>query len=68
MNLVIARQNDTVDLICWRHFRQTAVVVEMTLEKNPGIARLGEVLPEGTPVMLPDRAPAPVIETVHLWS
>lgn len=65
---VIARQNDTLDLICWRYFVQTAAVTEMALELNPGIARLGEILPEGLEVNLPDAAPAPVIQTVQLWS
>jgi phage tail protein X len=65
---VIARQYDTLDLICWRHFGQTAAVTEMALELNPGIARLGEVLPEGLEVTLPAAAPVPVTETVQLWS
>ena len=63
-----ARQGDTLDLICFRHFGQTANVTEMALELNPGIARLGEVLPEGCSVFLPATAPPRVIETVQLWS
>ena len=65
---VIARQSDTLDLICHRHFGQTAAVTEKTLSMNPGIARLGEILPEGIAITLPDEAMSPVIETVQLWS
>jgi phage tail protein X len=66
--VVIARQGDTLDIVCWRHFGQTAAVTEMALELNPGLARLGEVLPEGTPVTLPAVAPPREIQTVQLWS
>ena len=64
---ITARQYDTLDIICHRHFGQTAAVVEMALEMNPGISRLGEILPEGAPVALPDAAPAREIQTVQLW-
>jgi phage tail protein X len=64
---VIARQGDTLDLICHRHFGQTAVVTEMALELNPGIARHGEILPEGLSVTLPAEAPPREIQTVRLW-
>jgi phage tail protein X len=65
---VIARQYDTLDLICHRHLGQTAGVTERALEMNPGVARLGEILPEGTAITLPDEAAPAVIETVQLWS
>ena len=65
---VIARQNEPLDLICWRHFGQTAGVTEMALELNPGISRLGEVLPEGLSVTLPKSAPSQEIQIVQLWS
>jgi phage tail protein X len=66
--IVIARQNDTLDLLCWRHFGQTAAVTEIALELNPGIAALGEVLPEGLSVTLPDAAPARETKRVELWT
>jgi phage tail protein X len=66
--IAIARQGDTLDLLCWRHFGQTAGVTEIALEMNPGLARLGELLPEGTAVGLPTAAPAPVRQTVQLWT
>jgi len=65
---VTARKNDTLDLICWRHFRQTAAVTEMVIEMNPQLARQGLILAEGTPVILPDAAPARHINRIELWS
>jgi phage tail protein X len=65
---VIARQFDTLDLICHRHFGQTARVTETALLMNPGIARFSAILPEGLTVLLPDKAPPREKETVQLWS
>ena len=64
---VIAHQGDTVDLLCHRHLRRTDIVVSV-LEVNPGLAALGAVLPMGTEVVLPDRAPqATMKKLVQLW-
>ena len=39
------------------------------LQANPGLARLGPVLPIGTPVILPDTPPANrVRDVVQLWT
>lgn len=69
MATVLARQGDTVDGICWRELGATTGVVEQVLELNRGIADLGPVLPEGTPVVLPERSTvtAPVLSTIQLW-
>ena len=64
---VAAHQGDTVELICHRHLRRTDIVVGV-LEANPGLAALGPILPMGTEVVLPDRAPAAPEKTlVQLW-
>ncbi len=66
---VRARQGDTVDAICWRELGATRGVVEVVLELNRGLANLGPILPEGTPVTLPPRqsvAPA-VVPLINLW-
>jgi len=68
--LIRALQNDTIDLMCWRHLGTTAGVVEATLELNPGLAAHGPVLPQGILVKLP--SPDTVTgmaktETVQLW-
>lgn len=67
MDLVHARQGDTVDLICYRHYGHTAGVTEAVLAANPGLADLGATLPIGTPVRLPAPPTASIRPTVKLW-
>ncbi len=65
---VIARQHDTVDLLCLRHLGATAGVTEAAYRMNPGLADLGPILPLGRTVVLPDLpANTARIETVQLW-
>lgn len=64
---VYAQQGDTVDLICHRHYGRTAGVTEAVFNANPGLCELGPVLPIGTPVTLPDMAPAAERDIVQLW-
>lgn len=67
--IVQSRQGDTVDLICWRNYGRTAGTVEAVLIANPGIAKVGAVLPPGTTVTLPDLDPSvgKSAATVSLW-
>ena len=51
---VYARQGDTLDLLLHRHTGQTAGNTEATLAANPGLADLGDVLPHGTAIEIPD--------------
>ena len=67
MDLVHARQGDTVDLICHRHYGRTSGVTEAVLAANPGLAELGPVLPIGTPVRLPIHTQSTIRPTVKLW-
>jgi phage tail protein X len=66
---VRAQQGDTVDLLCWRHLGVTAEVVELVLEMNPDIARLGPILPHGQAITLPDQIPTATAQNqpVQLW-
>lgn len=65
---VTTQQGDTVDLLCWRHRKQTRGVVEATLEMNPGLADYGTVLPHGLVVELPDAPSAkPKTPLINLW-
>lgn len=65
---VIASQNDTVELICYRHFGFTVGVTEQVLELNPGLAALGPTLPMGTKVILPYVAEQQEqTNTINLW-
>lgn len=67
--LAVSTQGETVDMICHRMLGKTSGATEAVLSMNPGLARLGPILPSGTQVMLPDQAePDPVAnETVKLW-
>lgn len=56
---VIARQGDTVDAICWRHYGRTDGTVAAVLEANAGLADHGAVLPAGTLVDMPDPGATP---------
>ncbi len=65
-----AQQGDTLDLICWRELGTTAGgVVEAALRLNPDLNGIGEILPEGQEIELPEApaAAAPQLATVNLW-
>jgi phage tail protein X len=64
--LAIAQQGDTVDLVAWREYRDTAMT-EPLLEANPGLAALGPVLPQGTSIRLPARETPPPAPQYTLW-
>ncbi|WP_213936830.1 tail protein X [Pseudomonas sp. dw_612] len=65
---VRARQNDTVDALCWRHYGRTAGVTEAVLQANPGLADHGPTLPQGLAVQMPDtHTAAPQRQRVNLW-
>lgn len=67
----IAHQGDTLDALLWRHAGRTAALLEATLQANPGLADLGDVLPHGTAVEIPAsalRAPAAADQPlIQLW-
>lgn len=68
MTVVHAHQNETVDALCHRVLGRTAGVTEQTLKLNRGLAANGPLLPQGTPVEIPDQLVQPVRkETVQLW-
>jgi len=67
MTQIYALQGDTVDEICYRHYRRTEQVVERVYLANPGLAAVGVVLPHGYALVLPE-LPAPATgETLALW-
>jgi len=66
MRKVYAQQGDTVDLIADREYGTTDMVAAI-LSANPGLARLGAILPIGTPINLPPATQRSVTPTVTLW-
>lgn len=67
--IATARAGETVDEICWRVLGLTDAVTEQTFELNPGLADLGETLPAGTQVTLPEitKTAAPQRAVIQLW-
>ncbi|MCE8002525.1 tail protein X [Billgrantia ethanolica] len=69
MQTVRAHQGETLDALCHRVLGTTAAVTEQVLQLNPGLAELGPILPEGTPVKLPDAPPQPERrDVIQLWT
>jgi phage tail protein X len=69
MQAVHAHQGETLDALCHRVLGATAAVTEQVLQLNPGLAELGPILPEGTPVKLPAAAPQPERhDVIQLWT
>ncbi|QLB44720.1 MULTISPECIES: tail protein X [Mannheimia] len=69
MNTFIARQDETLDELIFRHYGQTAGLVEIALEYNPKLAYLPR-LPMGTVVTMPEIESSFITvskSTVQLW-
>ncbi len=63
------RQGETLDAALWRGRRLGPSNLAPVLAANPGLAGMGVILPTGTPVILPDVPPTPVVrDIVQLWS
>ena len=63
-----ALQDELLDALVWRTIGGGPSAYDAALLANPGIARLGPFLPEGTVVNLPDiAASAPSADLVQLW-
>ncbi len=67
--LVRAQQNDTLELLCWRHLGTTKGVVEAALELNRDQLNQDAILKHGQCVLLPDAPTAATAraDTVNLW-
>ena len=63
-----AHQNDTLDLICQRHYGTTQPLIAVYIA-NPGLAEQGPVIAQGTFIHLPDTPITQTVEsTVQLWT
>jgi len=67
MALYRSQEGDMVDWICWKHYGRQAGAVEAVLDANPGLAKLGPVLPAGTIIELPVLPDPSRNGTVRLW-
>jgi phage tail protein X len=60
VTLPVAAERTTLDLLLWRKFRREVPgLVEDTLRNNPGLARLGAMLPVGLTVKIAAPDPKP---------
>ncbi len=58
--LEVTAERTTLDLLLWRRFRREVPgLVEETLRRNPGLARLGSMLPVGLSVKVAIPNPEP---------
>ena len=68
--LTVEGDGITVSLLVWRRFRRPMPgLMELILERNPGLAGLGPILPVGTVLEIPvptPRAPQ-LLDPIRLW-
>ena len=58
--LTVTTEQTTLDLLLWRRFRREVPgLVEDTLRRNPGLARIGVLLPVGMTIDVQTPAPEP---------
>lgn len=70
MDVVRARQDDTLDALIWRERSLGPVDLPAVLAANPGIAAYGPFLPKGLAVNIPAiTSPATAVraDVVNLW-
>ena len=61
------RKGDVLDWICWKHYRTQSGAVEAVLEDNNGLANLGDVLPAGVEIILPELSLPKSEAVIRLW-
>lgn len=66
---ILSQHGETLDQVCWRALGSTEQV-DAVYAANPGLAAHGPILPDRSPVILPETAArsAPLRETVTLWN
>lgn len=65
---VSAHQDEALDALVWRATGKCAGALEAVLAANPGLAAMGDALPEGAVVFIPAAAVEPVSRPlIQLW-
>lgn len=68
MSVLIAQEGDTLDHLIYRHYGETAGLVEQVLELNPQLGNM-PILPMGQIVNMPDQIASVIVkDTLQLWS
>ena len=66
---VTAFAGEAIDALVWRATGGGPAAVEATIDANPGVARRGAALLEGTEILIPEPAAGPsTLDLVQLWS
>ncbi len=65
--IVYSQQDETLDQLCWRIFGCTAGIVEQLYRDNPHLCEQSLRLSHGTPVNVPEQAPAIIFQRINLW-
>lgn len=67
MQYLVKSKRLTLDMICLELYNETANYTEMVLAENPGLAALGEFVPIGTVLNVPEVKQAVVKTQKNLW-
>lgn len=62
-----AKTGDMLDAVCHDYYRGRPGATEEVLNANPGLSRLGPLLPEGMVIELPDLSPPEDTSRIVLW-
>lgn len=62
------KNGDMLDKVCWDYYGPRQGAYELVMDANPGLAKVGPILPSGMVLVMPE---LPAIEkngTVSLWN
>lgn len=66
--IVTALQGEPLDALVWRATGQGSAAVDLVLNATPAIGAIGDALPEGYAVTIPDLPSNPAgVDLVQLW-
>lgn len=68
MSIYISKEEDVLDLICFRTYGYAPGAMEAVLERNPFLADFLGFLPAGLEIILPDLSNTPQKNIVRIWS
>jgi phage tail protein X len=63
----VRSEGEMLDMICVKHYGETANYLESVLAANPSLARLPEILPLNTVIFLPEIKQPNVKKSKSLW-
>tara|TARA_R110002033_G_scaffold171199_1_gene218013 strand:+ start:1625 stop:1849 length:225 start_codon:yes stop_codon:yes gene_type:complete len=61
------KSGEMLDSICHQYYQGRPAATELVLSVNPGLAKLGPILPDSTVIFLPELTVAVDDSQVSLW-